>query len=158
MVRLKHFLIDTLLRSTAGVSTKVHISQPTGSNWIEVRRSAFLKSSASREADTSQERTVQLFLWEYEEAAARESQVSQPPPLERSEKVLEVEHLSTLTTVSNLASLLQDQGKYEEAEAMNRRVLEGREKVLGKEHLDTPTSVSNLTSDQGRYEAEAIRW
>jgi hypothetical protein len=36
------------------------------------------------------------------------------------------------------------QGRYEEAEQMNRRALEGREKALGKEHLDTLTSVNNL--------------
>jgi len=54
--------------------------------------------------------------------------------------------------MSNLASVLQDQGKYEEAEQMNRRALEGREKALGKENSDTLTSVNNLAlvlQDQG---------
>jgi hypothetical protein len=40
--------------------------------------------------------------------------------------------------------VLRDQGKYEEAEQMNRRALGGREKALGKDHPDTLTSVSNL--------------
>jgi hypothetical protein len=41
------------------------------------------------------------------------------------EKLLENEHPSTLTSVSNLALVLQNQGKYEAAEEMNRRALEG---------------------------------
>ena len=51
--------------------------------------------------------------------------------------------------------MLQYQGKYEEAEQMNRRALEGYEKVLGREHPDTLTSVNNLASVlryQGKYE------
>ena len=57
------------------------------------------------------------------------------------------EHLDTLTSVNNLASDLWSQGRYEEAEALDRRVLNRREKVIGKEHPDTLTSVSNLVSD-----------
>ncbi|KAJ9660117.1 hypothetical protein H2201_007024 [Coniosporium apollinis] len=64
-----------------------------------------------------------------------------PPLRPTREEVLGKEHPSTLASVNNLAGVLQDQGKYEEAEEMNRRVLEGREKVLGKEHPDTLTSV-----------------
>jgi hypothetical protein len=48
----------------------------------------------------------------------------------------------TMTSVSNLALILQYQGKYEEAEDMNRRALEGREKVLGVDHPDTLDSRS----------------
>jgi len=43
---------------------------------------------------------------------------------EGSEKVLGAEHPDTLGSVGNLASVLRDQGKYEEAEKMNRRALE----------------------------------
>ncbi|KAF2183993.1 TPR-like protein [Zopfia rhizophila CBS 207.26] len=71
------------------------------------------------------------------------------------EAVLGREHPHTLTSVSNLGSVLSRQGKYEKAEAMHRRALEGREKVLGPEHPDTLTSVSNLgsvLSNQGKYE------
>ncbi|KAL8634563.1 MAG: hypothetical protein Q9228_007842, partial [Teloschistes exilis] len=80
--------------------------------------------------------------------------------LDGREKMLGIEHPHTLTSVSNLASVLQDQGKYDEAEQMNQRALDGREKVLGKEHPDTLTSVSNLAlvlQDQGKYdEAERM--
>ncbi|KAK3690270.1 Tetratricopeptide repeat-domain-containing protein [Podospora appendiculata] len=72
-----------------------------------------------------------------------------------SEKVLGLEHPDTLTSMNNLAFVWKDQGKFEEAEQMNRRALGGREKVLGLEHPDTLTSVSNLASvlqDQGKYE------
>ena len=61
--------------------------------------------------------------------------------LEGQEKVFGVEHPSTLTSVSNLALVLQDQRRYYETEAMNRRPLEGREKVFGPEHPSTLTSV-----------------
>lgn len=49
-----------------------------------------------------------------------------------------------LTSVGNLALVLRDQRRYDEAEQMNRRALEGREKVLGAEHPDTLTSVGIL--------------
>ena len=37
--------------------------------------------------------------------------------------------------------MLQDQGKYDEAEKMYRRVIEGREKQLGTKHPDTLHSI-----------------
>jgi hypothetical protein len=52
--------------------------------------------------------------------------------LARREKVLGPEHPSTLTSMSNLALVLDSQGKYEEAESMNRQTLARREKVLGQ--------------------------
>jgi hypothetical protein len=51
------------------------------------------------------------------------------------------EHPDTLTSMSNLAGVLDSQGKYGEAEAMNRQTLARREKVLGPEHPDTLTSI-----------------
>jgi tetratricopeptide (TPR) repeat protein len=72
-----------------------------------------------------------------------------------------------LTSISQLESVLEEQRKYEdaeanyeEAEAIYRRVLEVREKVFGREHPDTLTTVDDLGSvllRQGRYkEAEAM--
>jgi Tetratricopeptide repeat len=75
--------------------------------------------------------------------------------LEDREKVLGPDHPDTLTSIDNLAKVLQCQGMYEEAEVMNRRALAGRDKVLGEEHPDTLISVSNLTlvlSSQGKYQ------
>jgi hypothetical protein len=43
--------------------------------------------------------------------------------------------------MSNLAVVLDNQGKYEEAESMNRQTLAWRDRVLGPEHPDTLTSV-----------------
>jgi hypothetical protein len=43
--------------------------------------------------------------------------------LEGREKVLGAEHPHTLASVANLATVLRGQGKYEEAEEMNRRAL-----------------------------------
>ena len=65
------------------------------------------------------------------------------------------EHPDTLTSMNNLANVLSDQGKYEEAEEMHRQVLAVKETVLGKEHPDTLTSMNNLAevlSNQGKYE------
>jgi tetratricopeptide (TPR) repeat protein len=69
--------------------------------------------------------------------------------------VLGAEHPDTLASVCDLAQVLQNQGKYEAAEEMNRRALEGREKVLGRHHADTLKSVANLAMAmqcQGKYE------
>jgi tetratricopeptide (TPR) repeat protein len=46
--------------------------------------------------------------------------------------------------MSNLAAVLRLQGKYSEAEMLNRRALEGLEKKLGQDHPGTLTSVHNL--------------
>jgi tetratricopeptide (TPR) repeat protein len=79
---------------------------------------------------------------------------------ESRSRVLGSKHPDTLTSVSNLGSVLSSQGKYKEAEAMHRRALEAREKMLGREHPDTLTSVSKLglvLLSQGKYqEAEAM--
>jgi hypothetical protein len=60
------------------------------------------------------------------------------------EKELGVRHPHTLMSVKNLAGVLRDQGKYEEAEKLSWRALEGYKKELGVRHADTLTSVSNL--------------
>jgi tetratricopeptide (TPR) repeat protein len=74
--------------------------------------------------------------------------------------VLGEDHLDTLMTLNDLASVLQDLGKQEEAEILHRRALEGRKEALGVAHWDTLTSLSNLALtlwDLGkREEAEAF--
>ena len=67
-------------------------------------------------------------------------------------------HLDTLISLDHLAVVLQNQGKCDEAEAMNRRALEGRKEALGSNHPDTLASLSNLASmlsDQGKLEEAA---
>ncbi|KAF2205150.1 TPR-like protein [Delitschia confertaspora ATCC 74209] len=93
--------------------------------------------------------------------------------LEGYKKELGVQHPDTLRSMSNLASILlsqgnmsslayvlQTQGKYKEAEKLNRRALEGYKKELGVQHPDTLTSMSNLAEmllSQGKYkEAEKL--
>ena len=75
-------------------------------------------------------------------------------------KALGQEHPATLTSMNNLAWVLDSQGEYEKAEAMNRQTLEFRKQALGQEHPDTLTSMSNLAlvlNSQGKYkEAEAM--
>jgi len=79
--------------------------------------------------------------------------------LDIREKVLGRKHPDTLTSVSKLGSVLERQGKYDEAEAIHRRALEG-DRVLGPEHPHMLTSISYLGTvleRQGKYkEAEAM--
>jgi Flp pilus assembly protein TadD len=73
--------------------------------------------------------------------------------------VLGPEHPNTLAIMSNLALVLNSQGKYEEAEVMNRQTLALREKVIGPEHPDTLVSMSNLAAvldRQGKYEEAEV--
>ena len=66
--------------------------------------------------------------------------------LKGSEKVLGPNHPETLTSMNNLALLLQDQGKLSEAEPLYRSTLETKIKVLGPDHPETLTSMNNLAS------------
>jgi tetratricopeptide (TPR) repeat protein len=71
------------------------------------------------------------------------------------ETVLGTEHPSILMSLNNLACVLRDQGKYEEAEEMHRQVFRLSWMVLGKEHPHTLTSMNNLAAvlrDKGKYE------
>ena len=61
-----------------------------------------------------------------------------------SERTLGLGRPKTLTSVGNLAALLQDRGRLEEAEPLHRRALEARERTLGPEHPKTLKSVNNL--------------
>ncbi|MAD82846.1 MAG: pilus assembly protein PilF, partial [Deltaproteobacteria bacterium] len=75
------------------------------------------------------------------------------------EEVLGKTHPDTLATISNLAGVLDSQGKYADAKAINRQSLAIQEEVLGKTHPSTLTTMSNLAGvlyRQGKYaDAEA---
>ena len=66
--------------------------------------------------------------------------------LERREKALGIEHPTTLTSISTLAVVLQDQKRFEESKGLCRRTLEGGEKRFGAEHPDTLGSLFLLTT------------
>ncbi|KAF2818319.1 TPR-like protein [Ophiobolus disseminans] len=88
------------------------------------------------------------------------AEVSHRQALPSWREVLGPEHPDTLTSMRNLAEVLDRQGKYEEAEAISRQTLARREKVLGPAHPDTLTSMNNLAQvlkSQGKYkEAETM--
>jgi hypothetical protein len=72
--------------------------------------------------------------------------------------VLGEEHPSTLTSMANLASTYQSQGRWTQAEDLEVQVMETRKGVLGEEHPSTLTSMANLAytlKDQKRDE-EAV--
>ncbi|PNH10349.1 Nephrocystin-3 [Tetrabaena socialis] len=80
--------------------------------------------------------------------------------LELRRRVLGEEHPDTASSVSSLASCIQDQGRYVEAEPLHPQALELQRQVLGEEHPDTASSINNLAGciqEQGRYvEAEPL--
>ena len=54
------------------------------------------------------------------------------------------EHPATLTTVSTLPCILARQGKFAEAEPLERELLAARKRLLGDAHPDTLKPASNL--------------
>ncbi|KAE8134120.1 hypothetical protein BDV38DRAFT_286145 [Aspergillus pseudotamarii] len=70
-------------------------------------------------------------------------------------------HLSTLVSMSKLASVYSCQGRFTEAEALNIEVLETRNQILGPEHRDTLTTMSHLAGvyyEKGHHkQAETLR-
>jgi len=65
-----------------------------------------------------------------------------------------------LTTLSNLASIFSNQGRWKEAEQLEVEIMEARKTACGNEHPHTLVSMSNLASTyryQGRWkEAELL--
>jgi len=73
-------------------------------------------------------------------------------------RVLGEEHPDTLTSISNMGTLLRAQGKLSEAEPYYREGLENLRRVLGEEHPDALTSISNmgvLLNTQGKLSEAA---
>ncbi|RYP39568.1 hypothetical protein DL766_000390 [Monosporascus sp. MC13-8B] len=77
-----------------------------------------------------------------------------------AQAVLGKEHPFTLTNMNNLAGVLDRQGKYDEAEQMQRQALQLSQAVLGNEHPYILGSMNNLACvlrNQGKYdEAEQV--
>ena len=63
--------------------------------------------------------------------------------------------------MNNLASIYNEQGKYDEAEVLYKQCLERRIAVLGENHPNTISTISNLEAmyeSQGRHdEANALK-
>ena len=66
--------------------------------------------------------------------------------METRKRVLGPEHPHTLTSMNNLATIYQHQGRWTEAEKLLVQVMETRKTVLGPEHPDTLTSMAELAS------------
>jgi tetratricopeptide (TPR) repeat protein len=70
------------------------------------------------------------------------------------EQTVGEEHLSTASSLNNLAALYTNQGKYTEAEPLFQRALLIRERELGTNHPFTASSLNNLAllyASQGKY-------
>lgn len=71
------------------------------------------------------------------------------------EKVLSQWHPDILTTISNLARVLNKQGKYSEAKSKYQQILQLRESLLGQQHPLTMIIRDNLAlvlSNEGKLE------
>ena len=62
------------------------------------------------------------------------------------EKLLGPEYLQVASSLNNLASLYQDQGKYADAELLCKQALAIEEKTLGPEHPNVVTSLENYAA------------
>jgi tetratricopeptide (TPR) repeat protein len=72
-----------------------------------------------------------------------------------SKTVLSPDHISTLTSMNNLALTYSSLGEYQRAKELELEVLEASKKVLGPDHVHTLTSMNNLAStysDLGEYQ------
>lgn len=71
------------------------------------------------------------------------------------EKILKKKYLNTLTSMNNLALILNKQGKYEAAETIHRQTLAIYKKILEKKHPNTLTSIyclTNLLAQRNSYD------
>lgn len=57
---------------------------------------------------------------------------------------LSLDHISSLTTVSNLSNLYKDQRRLKEVEAINQQALIGYKKALGPDRTSTLNAVNNF--------------
>jgi tetratricopeptide (TPR) repeat protein len=162
---------DDLVRFQADAIDILSTRLPIGTHENKARCEALLPHALavlrydSSTVDVSTNRARALILYNigvYEQSQGRYKEAYDhiKDSYEIFRKVLGTEALSTLNSLSSLASVLSDQGKYEQAEEIYWQELKLTEKVLGKEHPDTLTDMNNLAvvlSEQGRYkQAEEI--
>ena len=79
--------------------------------------------------------------------------------LEKQRRILGEEHPDTLTSMNNLATTYDDQGRLMDAARLHEQVLEKRRRILGEEHLNTLMSMYSLAytyREQGNL-TEALR-
>jgi len=70
-----------------------------------------------------------------------------------TERILGPKHPDTLASMNNLALVLSNQGKYEQAEEMHRRKLELSETVVGKKH-EQPRHSAEISGEVSRSGAD----
>jgi tetratricopeptide (TPR) repeat protein len=89
-----------------------------------------------------------------------EEEIDLTESIHQQGKYKDAEHPDTLTSMYNVARALEDQGKYDEAEAMHRETLALSKKLFGDEHPKTLRSMYNVARalhKQEKYtEAETI--
>ena len=80
--------------------------------------------------------------------------------LDGQEKILGKDHLTTLSTVENMAIVFGNKGEHDQALEWFQRALHGQEKALGKDHPDTLLTVQNMAivfRNKGEYD-KALEW
>ena len=84
----------------------------------------------------------------------KEAQQEIERAVELTQEALGDEHAYTLSSMMELASLHELQGRMDEAEALFVKLLEVRRRLLGPEHEEVLTAVNNLAllyTNQGKY-------
>ena len=64
--------------------------------------------------------------------------------LDAKRRVLKNDHPSTMLSMNNLAAVLAQAQKFDEAEVLHREALANRRRVLGEDDLETIQSIHNL--------------
>ena len=118
-----------------------------------------LLASYGATQDTAWEKYTDAGIKAHQQGQHAEAQKQFAAALKEAEK-FEEQDPRLATSLNNLATLYQAQGKYAEAEPLHRRALAIQEKALGPEHPDvanTLNSLAGLYDAQGKYtEAEPL--
>jgi tetratricopeptide (TPR) repeat protein/tRNA A-37 threonylcarbamoyl transferase component Bud32 len=73
-------------------------------------------------------------------------------------RLLGEQHKDTLESLNSLANVLQEQGRYPQAEALNTEILAIERRTLGDQHRDTLSGMNSLASvfrSEGKYDPAA---
>jgi len=84
-----------------------------------------------------------------EQGYFKEAETLENKVLDIRNRILGVEHPSTINAMENLAGTYHKLGKYTEAEKLDIQVLDASNRILGVEHPDTINAMANLAAIYG---------
>jgi tetratricopeptide (TPR) repeat protein len=130
--------LNAVLPAVADVRTHAGLT-------LQVQHARALIEAAITDAETAT-----LVAWveryDYERGLYASSQKLLERVIEALRRILGEEHPDTLTSLGNLAGVLEALGDLEGARGLYEQVLQGSLRVLGEEHLGTLRAMNNLAS------------